>query len=175
MEAKKIKNIVIEIVRGDITKSEAEALVNAANNEMRMGSGVAGAIKAKGGVEIEKEALSKGPVETGGALATPAGRLAAKYIIHAAVMGADFKTNENYIAAATANSLKLAEKLKVGSVCFPALGTGVGRFPLDECAEIMFNETVKFGKTGPKTLKRAEFALFSEKAFAEFEKKYREL
>ena|SRR6056297_1779615 len=175
MEAKKLQNIVIEIIKGDITNSGAEALVNAANNEMRMGAGVAGAIKAKGGIDIEKEAVSKGPVEIGGALATAAGRLPARYIIHAAVMGADFKTNEKYIAAATAGSFRLVEKLKAGSICFPALGTGVGRFPLNECAEIMFNETVKFDKTGPKTLKRVEFALFSEKAFKEFEKKYREL
>ena len=89
----KIKNTEIKVVMGDITELRVDAIVNAANNQLLMGGGVAGAIKKKGGKIIEEEALSKGPIEIGQAIATGAGELAAKYIIHAATMGMDFKTD----------------------------------------------------------------------------------
>jgi O-acetyl-ADP-ribose deacetylase (regulator of RNase III) len=129
----------IKLIQGDITEQEVDAVVNAANDHLWMGAGVAGAIKRKGGIEIEKEAMSQGPIPVGEAVMTTAGRLIAKYVIHAAVMGQDLVTSEEYIRGATLNSLKRAEELKLKSVAFPAFGTGVGGFPVDECARIMLD------------------------------------
>jgi len=170
MQAKKLKNIVVEICMGDIATAETDAIVNAANNHLYMGAGVAGALKVYGGIEIEKEAIKKGPIQIGQAIETGAGRLKAKYVIHAAVMGMDFKTNEKYIREATKNSLLLAEKLKIQSISFPALGTGVGEFPIIDCAQIMFEEIKKFDSLNPQYLKRTVFYLFTKKAFNDFEK-----
>src|SRR3989337_1644406 len=94
---KNFNNKKIVLILGDITDSETDAIVNAANDHLWMGSGVAGAIKAKGGVEIEQEAKAKGPIPIGEAVAKSAGKLKAKYVIHAAVMGQDLQTNEKYI------------------------------------------------------------------------------
>ncbi len=175
MEAKKLNNLVIELFHGDITSSDADVIVNAANNELWMGAGVAGAIKAKGGIDIEKQAVEKGPIPIGASIVTGAGKLSARYVVHAAVMGTDFRTNEKYIRDAANTSLQMVEKVKMNSVCFPALGTGVGRFPLDKCAEIMFDEVVKFDETKPEYLKRVIFSLFSQKAFDIFENMYRKI
>jgi O-acetyl-ADP-ribose deacetylase (regulator of RNase III) len=155
------EKITIKIIQGDITTSNAEAIVNAANNHLWMGAGVAGAIKRAGGKEIEDEAISKGPIPVGSAIETNAGKLKAKYVIHAAVMGQDLVTNENYIREATKSVINLCEKLKLSSVAFPALGTGVGGFPLDECAEIMINEVLKFN---PIYLKEVQFYLLGNAA-----------
>jgi len=155
------EKITIKIIQGDITTSNAEAIVNAANNHLWMGAGVAGAIKRAGGKEIEDEAISKGPIPVGSAIETNAGKLKAKYVIHAVVMGQDLVTNEHYIREATKSVLNLCEKLKLSSVAFPALGTGVGGFPLDECAEIMINEVLKFN---PVYLKEVQFYLLGNAA-----------
>jgi O-acetyl-ADP-ribose deacetylase (regulator of RNase III) len=124
-------------VAGDIAEARAEAIVNAANNHFWMGGGVAGALKRHGGAEIETEAVSLGPVEPGLAVTTSAGRLAARHVIHAAVMGQDLTTSPDLIARATASALAEAARLRLDSVAFPALGTGVGGFPLDQCARLM--------------------------------------
>ncbi|MGB3093303.1 MAG: macro domain-containing protein, partial [Candidatus Zixiibacteriota bacterium] len=94
---KKLGRIEIKLVQGDITEQEIDAVVNAANNHLWMGVGVAGAIKRKGGIEIEREAMSKGPIPVGEAVVTKAGSLKAKYVIHAAVMGQDLTTNGEHI------------------------------------------------------------------------------
>ncbi|MCE5300759.1 MAG: macro domain-containing protein [Spirochaetia bacterium] len=175
MESKKLKHIVLELVHGDIAAVEAGAIVNAANNGLWMGVGVAGAIKSLGGIEIEKEAMAKGPISIGTAVATTAGKLKARYVIHAAVMGEDLYTNAGYIAMATQSSLVLADSLGIDSVALPALGTGVGRFPIKECANIMMNAVLNFDRRYPKQLKKVVFVLFSEKAFREFETEYRKV
>jgi len=105
-----------------------------------MGSGVAGALKRVGGNEIEAEALNRGPVSTGEAVVTGAGKLKARYVIHAAVMGQDLQTDAAKIRQATKNSLLRADELGIKSLAFPALSTGVGGFPIAECARIMINE-----------------------------------
>jgi len=143
---------------------ETDAIVNAANNHLWMGSGVAGAIKAKGGAEIEKEAMAKGPIPVGEAVVTSAGNLKAKYVIHAAVMGQDLQTNEKYIRDATWNSLKRAEELKLMSIAFPALGTGVGGFTMNECAEVLVDTAVRFFIEG-KSVKEVHFVLFRKQDF----------
>ena len=149
----------IEVRQGDITQSDTEAIVNAANNHLWMGSGVAGAIKRAGGEEIEKEAVSKGPVDIGQAVETTAGRLPHKYVIHAAGMGQDLKTSERIVGDVTKNSLLLADRLKLKSIAFPAIGTGVGGFPIDRCAEIMIGTTRELCERF-ESLERVVFVLF---------------
>lgn len=164
------KNYEIEIIQGDITEQPTQALVNAANNHLWMGAGVAGAIKRKGGTAIEAEAVKKGPIPVGEALVTNAGGLKAKYIIHAAVMGQDLTTDADKIRKATLNSFKRAEEQKIESLSFPALGTGVGGFPMNEAAKIMM-EAAKFHlENTPSWLKKVCFVLFQEEACKEFEK-----
>ena len=172
MEAKQLRNLTLELIHGDITECDDDIIVNAANTRLWLGSGVAGAIKAKGGIEIEKEAMAKGPVNAGQAVVTRAGRLKARFVIHAVVMAEDLKTNEVYIREATQNSLKLADSVGMGSIVFPALGTGVGRFPLLTCAKVMMEEIIKFDAAKPKHVKRVRFALFSKQAYDEFKGMY---
>src|SRR5690242_4722834 len=102
-----------------------------------MGAGVAGAIKRAGGEEIEREAVAKGPVEVGSAVATGAGRLPARWVIHGAVMGQDLVTSAELIRRTTRSCLELADELGCSSLALPAFGTGVGGFSLDECARLM--------------------------------------
>ncbi len=166
----KIKNTEIKVILGDITELRVEAIVNAANNQLLMGGGVAGAIKRKGGIIIEEEALSKGPLEIGQAISTGAGELAAKHVIHAATMGMDFKTDEVKIRNACKNSLYAADQLKAKSVAFPALGCGTGGFPLLASAKIMAQETLKFLRQKDTALSEIIFCLNNQEAFAVFKK-----
>ncbi len=159
---------VLSVVQGDIADQEVEAVVNAANNHLWMGAGVAGAIKRKGGIAIEQEAMAHGPVEIGGAVITSAGSLKAGHVIHAAVMGQDLQTSAGAIRTATGNSLKLAERHQLMSVAFPALGTGVGGFPLDQCATIMLDETLRFLPQAG-FLREVRFVLFDTAAREVFE------
>lgn len=167
-----IKNTEIKIIQGDIIEIEAEAIVNAANNQLLMGGGVAGAIKKKGGKIIEDEAVKKGPIEIGGAISSSAGKLKAKYVIHAATMGMDFKTDEVKIRAACNSSLKEAEKLKINSIAFPALGCGVGGFPETGSAKIMAQEIFRhLWFDCPETcLKEITFVLFDKHTYDTFNK-----
>src|SRR5687767_4484519 len=132
-----IPPLTIEVVDDDIAAQTTDAIVNAANNAFWMGSGVAGAIKSRGGNSIEDEAMAQGPVEPGECVLTSAGRLAAKHVIHAAVMGQDLVTSAALIETATRNALRLADSRGLASIALPAFGTGVGGFPIGECALIM--------------------------------------
>lgn len=161
---KESQRIKISLVQGDITEQKVDAIVNAANDHLWMGAGVAGAIKRKVGKEIEEEAMKQGPISIGEAVVTSAGNLKVKYVIHAAVMGQDLVTNEEYIRNATLNSLKRAEELKIKSIAFPAFGTGVGGFPTDKCAEIMLGAVKDFSKDA-KYLKEISFVLFDKKSY----------
>ena len=159
--------IKIEVYHGDITQLEVDGVVNAANNHLWMGGGVAGALKRAGGKEIESEAVSKGPIPIGEAAVTGGGKLKAKYVIHAAVMGQDLRTDATKIRQATRNSLLRGDELGIKSIAFPALGTGVGGFPHDECARIMIGEVVTYST--PKTgIERVVFALYDEPAYQAF-------
>ena len=161
--------LTIEVREGDISAVEADALVNAANNHLWMGSGVAGALKRGGGPEIEEEAVRKGPVAVGEAVVTGAGRLKARYVIHAAVMGQDLRTSAAAIARATENALRRAEENGVRSIAFPALGTGVGGFPLEECARLMVGAIRKYA-AGETRIERVIFVLYGEAAYKAFKK-----
>jgi O-acetyl-ADP-ribose deacetylase len=151
----------LEVVEGDITELDVDAVANAANNGLWMGAGVAGAIKRAGGEEIEREAIALGPIQVGQAVATSAGRLKAKHVVHAAVMGQDLQTSAELIAQATRRTLEVADELGVRSLALPAFGTGVGGFPIERCAELMVTEARAFE---PDSLERVVFAVFGQPA-----------
>ncbi len=157
----------VEIVKGNIVEALAEAIVTAANTKLWMGAGVAGAIKAAGGESVEQEAIAKGPIPPGQAVATTAGRLRYKYVIHAAVMGQDLRTNDRYIRQATIASLNLADRLQLKSVAPPAFGTGVGGFPMTACANIMVKAARGF-RTEARHLERVVFCLYDELGYRAF-------
>lgn len=156
----------LEVVEGDIAALDVDAVANAANDQLWMGAGVAGALKRAGGAEIEHEAMAKGPIDVGEAVATGAGRLPARWVIHGAVMGQDLRTNGELIERTTANVLRTADELGAESVALPAFGTGVGGFPVTECARIMV-EAVRAHEPG--TLQRVVFAVFGDEARRAFE------
>jgi O-acetyl-ADP-ribose deacetylase len=156
----------LEVVEGDIAALEVDAVANAANDHLWMGAGVAGALKRAGGDEIEREAVALGPVEVGTAVATGAGALPAKHVIHGAVMGQDLRTNAELVRRTTRSCLALADELALHSLALPAFGTGVGGFPLEECAELMVGEAHAYE---PRTLERVVFAVYGEEAREAFE------
>jgi len=172
MMERRIGAVTVRAVAGDICDREVDAIVNAANDRLWMGGGVAGAIKRRGGQEIEQEAVVKGPIAIGESVVTGGGRLKAKHVIHAAVMGADLATNAGYIRRATLSALARAKELGVRSIAFPALGTGVGGFPIPECARIMLDATAEHVSTGT-TLETIEFVLFGEQAYRAFAQEVR--
>src|SRR5437868_6149059 len=166
-----VRQVSLETQRGDISQGKVDAVVNAANNHLWMGAGVAGALKRAGGVEIEREAVAKGPVEVGEAVVTSGGSLQARYVIHAAVMGQDLRTDQSMIARATRNALIRARELGVSSIAFPALGTGVGGFPPEAAAETMIDECVSFiNSESMISLKKIVFVLFSNDLLEVFKK-----
>ncbi len=134
---------MIQIVQGDLTESDCTAIVNAANNELKLGSGVAGAIRRKGGPTIQEECDRIGLIKVGEAAITGGGQLKAKYIIHAASMGFSQPTTAESLRSSTEASLRLCVEKKIESVAFPALGTGVSGFPVRECAQIMISAVKK--------------------------------
>ena len=159
--------IKVDIIKGDITDVEAEGLVNAANNHLWMGAGVAGAMKRVGGFRIEMDAKKQGPIQIGKVVVTGAGRLKARYIIHAAVMGQDLIPSHTSVKNATTNSLLKAEELGAKTIAFPALGTGVGQLPVNECAQIMLQEVKAFSNMANR-LEKVIFVLFRDSDFRVF-------
>lgn len=149
----------IEIVEADITTLDVDAVVNAANNRLWMGAGVAGAIKRVGGAEIEREAMAQGPIPIGEAVVTSGGNLIAKYVIHAAAMGENLVTDVDKIRAATTNALKRARENNITSIAFPALGTGVGGFAPGLAAHTMIEAALDFVTPDEKHPWRVLFAL----------------
>lgn len=162
----------ISVIRGDISEQETDAVVNAANNHLWMGSGVAGALKRRGGEAIEAEAIAKGPIAIGDAVSTAGGTLKAKRVIHAAVMGQDLHTNADFIRQATLKSLQLADGEGLSSISFPALGTGVGGFSPFHCASLMIGTAVDY-LIGSTQLREVRFVLFDDEAREIFESELR--
>ena len=156
----------LRVVEGDITALDVDAIANAANNHLWMGAGVAGAIKRAGGEGIEREAVGKGPIEVGDAVATGAGRLQARWVVHGAVMGQDLRTNADLVRRTTRRCLEVADELGARSVALPAFGTGVGGFPPDECATIMVEEARVHES---QSLQEVVFAVFGDGARRAFE------
>jgi O-acetyl-ADP-ribose deacetylase len=161
----------VTIRQGDITDARVDAIVNAANNDLKLGGGVAGAIRTKGGPSIQQECDQLGPVKLGEAAITGAGDLPARYVIHAASMRLGGRTTEPSLRDATRNSLQRAKEKGVESIAFPAIGTGIAGFPLDRCAEIMGAE-VRDHLKGETSLKRVEFVLFDKPSMYIFQNSF---
>lgn len=166
----KVRHVDIQVVRGDIMALDVEAIVNPANTQLVMGGGLAAAIKSKGGVQIEAEAVSQGPIMAGQVISTSGGALKAKHVIHAATMDMDFQTDEHLVRAATANAFKVAAQLGLKSIAVPAMGCGVGRFPLVACAKILTQEALRVAREGGTTLTEIIFCLHDDEAYGIFEK-----
>ena len=173
----------IEFRKGDITaQPDLDAIVNAANTELILGSGVAGAIYRKGGKIIDEEGQKKGPLRLGEAAYTTAGNLPNKFVIHAAAMGyrpedakvpkrAGSLSSAEIIRNATLNSLRIADELGCTSIGFPALATGVAAFPVDECADVMIKAARDFARQHTATkLVRAVFVLFTQADYDVFQR-----
>jgi O-acetyl-ADP-ribose deacetylase len=155
----------LEVRDGDIAAVEADAVGNAANDRLWMGAGVAGALKRAGGEEIEREAMAQGPIEVGAAVATTAGRLPARWVIHGAAMGQDLRTNAEFVRRTTRSCLQLADELGCRSLALPAFGTGVGGFPPAACARVMVEEARSFE---PRSLEVVIFAVLGGHAYDAF-------
>jgi O-acetyl-ADP-ribose deacetylase len=165
----------IVIQQGDITDMDVDAIVNAANNDLILGAGVAGAILRKGGDSIQKECNKIGSIPVGYAAITGAGKLKARNVIHAASMGlGDVRTTAKSLRTSTAHSLRLAAERKLKSIAFPAVGTGVSGFPMDECAQIMLTEAVQQLKDN-SSLETIYFVLFGERARDTFQRTWDKL
>ena len=158
---------MIEIIRGDLTESDCTAIVNAANNELKLGAGVAGAIRRKGGPSIQEECDRIGPIRVGEAAITGGGQLKAKYVIHAASMGFSHPTTAESLRSSTLASLRLCVKHEIESIAFPALGTGVSGFPVRECAQIMISAMKKHLQQYDYP-KHVQFVLWDEPTFKVF-------
>jgi len=172
----------IEIRTGDIAaQADVDAVVNAANTELWMGSGVAGALKRKGGQAIEREARAQGPIPLGDAVITSGGNLPNRWVIHAAAMGyrkedeavpkkPGTSSSAEIIASCVRRVLELADQAGARSVGFPALATGVGGFPIDECAQVMVDAVREYASAHAETrIERAVFVLRgdgAQRAFA---------
>lgn len=158
----------IRLIEGDITDQEVDALVNAANTDLVLGSGVAGAIREKGGPSIEAECEAHGAIRLGESAVTGAGELPARFIIHAAAMERGGEADEASVRSAVRSSLQAASGLGCRSLALPALGAGVGGFSLQSCAEISLDEAQSHLE-GASSLEEIRFVLFGEPAFRVFE------
>jgi O-acetyl-ADP-ribose deacetylase len=157
----------IEIMQGDLVEMDTDAIVNAANNDLQLGGGVAGAIRRKGGPSIQAECDEIGPVPVGGAAITSGGNLKARFVIHAASMQLGGKTTPQSLRSSVAHSLRIAAQKNLETIAFPAIGTGIAGFPMRECAEIMLRETARHFE-GPTSLEKIYFVLFDAEALAAF-------
>jgi O-acetyl-ADP-ribose deacetylase (regulator of RNase III) len=152
----------IIILREDITDVGADAIVNAANTDLILGSGVAGAIRRKGGPGIQAECDGKSPVPLGESAITGGGDLKARYVIHAAAMHLGGSVSGESLLQATLNSLKRAGEAGIKTIAFPAIGTGVGGFPVSECAEVMLDAVIGHAAEYAPDLEKVYFVLFDE-------------
>lgn len=164
----------LHIQQGDLTACEVDAIVNAANNDLLLGGGLAGAIRGKGGPAIQAECDAHGPVEVGGAAITTGGHLPARYVIHQASMRLGGATTEKALRASTRAVLALAEENDVKTLALPATGTGIAGFPLEACARIMLEEVQNHvaGETG---LTDVYFVLFDRRARDVFQRVFEEI
>jgi O-acetyl-ADP-ribose deacetylase len=145
----------IQIQQGDLTDMDVDAIVNAANNDLMLGAGVAGAIHRKGGEEIQRQCNEIGSIPVGYAAITGGGKLKARHVIHAASMSlGGQRTTAKTLRTSTAHSLRLAASHHLKTIAFPAVGTGVSGFPMDECAQIMLHEAAHHisGETSLETI-----------------------
>jgi len=164
---KTIKDSIIELLEGDLTEMDTDAVVNAANAALQLGGGVAGAIRRKGGPTIQAECDKIGGTFVGGAVITTGGNLKARYVIHAVGPRMGEGNEDEKLRDATLNSLKAAEENNLKSLAFPAISTGIFGFPMDRCAKIMFTTTVGFLK-GETSIEKVVFCLFGQDSYQTF-------
>ncbi|MDD2666429.1 MAG: macro domain-containing protein [Methanocellales archaeon] len=166
---KKFKNTTIKLDKGDITEMSVDAIVNAANTKLQHGGGVARAIVKKGGHIIQDESNKIGEIEVGQAIITTAGKLKAKYVIHAVGPQMGEGEEDEKLKNATLNSLRLADEYNVKSIAFPAISTGAFGYPKDKCAKIMIQTAIDYSNidTGIKTI---IFTLIDDRTYNIFQK-----
>jgi O-acetyl-ADP-ribose deacetylase (regulator of RNase III) len=164
----------IIIQQGDLTEQDTDAIVNAANNDLILGGGVAGAIRRKGGEEIQRECDEIGSIPVGYAAITTGGKLKARFVIHAASMQLGGKTTADSLQRSTAYCLKIANERGLKSIAFPAVGTGIAGFPLKECAEIMLREAAQHLR-GETSVETVHFVLFDDAAKRVFERAWKQI
>ena len=167
-----ISRSMLELVQGDITEMETDAIVNAANAQLILGGGVAGAIRNKGGPAIQEECKRIGGTHVGGAVITTGGNLKAKHVIHAVGPRMGEGDEDRKLKDATLNSLKVGDQHHLESISFPAISTGIFGYPLDRCAQIMLSTAIEYlkGETG---LRRVVFCLYGEGNFSAFAEELR--
>ncbi len=165
----RIENTELLLVQGDITEQDTDAIVNAANRELILGGGVAGAIRRKGGDQIQRECRRIGGTQVGGAVITGGGRLKARYVIHAVGPRMGEGDEDRKLGSATLNSLALADSKGLKSIAFPAISTGIFGFPTQECAKVMLEVTCNY-LSSHRHLQRVVFCLFDRAALSIFEK-----
>jgi O-acetyl-ADP-ribose deacetylase (regulator of RNase III) len=170
----KIAGRTLALVEGDITEMGTDAIVNAANARLVLGGGVAGAIRRKGGPQIQAQCDKIGGTFVGGAVLTTGGRLKARHVIHAVGPQLGEGQEDEKLRNATLNSLKMADEHRLKSIAFPALSTGIFGFPIQRCAEIMLATAVEYlrGTTG---LERVVFCLFGQDSFDVFARQLRQI
>jgi O-acetyl-ADP-ribose deacetylase (regulator of RNase III) len=165
---KSIRDCIL-IQQGDISEMDVDAIVNAANNDLLLGAGVAGAIARKGGESIQRECREIGSIPVGFAAITGGGQLKARHVIHAASMGlGGVRTTAKSLQTSTAHSLRIAAERNLSSIAFPAVGTGVSGFPMEQCAEIMLREAAQH-LNRETSVQRVHFVLFDESARETFD------
>jgi O-acetyl-ADP-ribose deacetylase (regulator of RNase III) len=164
----------IVLSQGDLTEMSTDAIVNAANNDLQLGGGVAGAIRRKGGPLIQQECDAIGAIPVGYAAITTGGNLKARYVIHAASMQLGGRTTASALRSSTVHCLRIAAEKALKSIAFPAVGTGIAGFPLRDCAEIMLDECVRHLK-GPAPLEKIHFVLFDESSLEVFKQVWKEI
>jgi O-acetyl-ADP-ribose deacetylase (regulator of RNase III) len=168
MDTRKVGMGRIVLVEGDITLQQVDAIVNAANSSLQLGSGVAGAIRERGGPRVQAECDAHGPIEVGEAAITAAGDLAARFVVHAAGMALGGQASEESVRSSVRRSFELARERGCRSVAIPAVGAGVGGLSLQRCAEISIEEARRH-LDAPDPLDEIRFVLFGEPAYRVFE------
>lgn len=163
-----IEKHILELIEGDITEMQTDAIVNAANAQLVLGGGVAGAIRKKGGPKIQEECSKIGGTFVGGAVITTGGNLKAKHVIHAVGPRMGEGNEDEKLKNATLNSLKVADENHLKSISFPAISTGIFGFPIKKCAEIMLKTTIDYLK-GQTSLEKVAFCLFGIDNYQVFE------
>ena len=159
----RVGNLRVDVLQGDLTQQDVDAIVNAANNDLELGGGVAGAIARAGGPAIQAECRKIGSVDVGDAAITTGGRLRARHVIHAASMRLGGRTTADNLRRSTRRSLEIANEQGLRTIAFPAVGTGIARFPLDDCARIMIEEVAAQARQGT-SLVTVRFVLVGDDA-----------
>jgi O-acetyl-ADP-ribose deacetylase (regulator of RNase III) len=170
-----ISGVVVELVQGDITDLATDAIVNAANEELQMGGGVAGAIRRRGGPAIQRECDNIGGTSVGNAVITSGGNLKARYVIHAVGPRWGEGDEDRKLGQAVLNALKLADSRHLRTIALPAISTGIFGFPKDRAARIILSTTIDYVKKGRTQLRRIVFCLFDPQSLSIFENAFNEV